>query len=120
MGGGLPVAHRLISFRQLRWRIRPHIHLIACSPLRSGGEALIIGIVLLAVTWIARFHITLGERQNALFVALLTSMCWYTIRLRQGHRRWWKRATFEVGYGLLAALVVGGLIWLMGIKLLPG
>jgi signal transduction histidine kinase len=112
VGGGVPVAHRLITVKPVR--------LLAISPLRAWSEALGIGMALLALTWIARHHITVGDRQNALFVALLTTMSWYAIRLRQVRGSWWQRAGFELGCGLLAALAAGGLIWMLGSELLAG
>jgi signal transduction histidine kinase len=95
------------------------VHLLASSPLHAWIEALAIGTVLMVVTWIARYDITAGERQNALFISLLTPMSWYAIRLRQGRGAWWKRIGFEV-VGLLSALSLGALVWVLGIKLLPG
>jgi signal transduction histidine kinase len=101
-------------------QLRRRIHWLNTSPLRAGGEAVIFGAGLLVITWIARHHITAGERQNALFIAVLTTVCWHAIRLRQGRGMWWQRISFEIGCGLLMALVAGALIEISGVNILAG
>ncbi|HEX3049181.1 MAG TPA: ATP-binding protein [Aggregatilineaceae bacterium] len=103
------MAHRL---RRLHW--------LTTAPLQAWIEGLIIGLILLVFTWIARHHITAGERQDSLFVALLTTISWYAIRLRKARGNIWQFIGFELGVGLFPAIVAGGLIWEVGTKLLPG
>lgn len=92
---------------------------MATPPLRAWIEGIVLGIILLVLTWITRNHITPGERQSSLFVAMLTTVCWYAIRLRTGRGALWQRIGFDVVYVLPAALTGGWLIWILGNELLP-
>lgn len=94
--------------------------LLICSPLRAGIEALGLGLSLLAITWLMRVDIPPGEQQNGLFIALLSAMSWYGIRLQRSTAPWTSRVIFEIAVGLFAALGIGGAIWWSGNALLTG
>ncbi|NLF77279.1 MAG: HAMP domain-containing protein [Chloroflexi bacterium] len=98
------------------WR---QIRLLSASPLRAWLEALALGIGLLLLVWLARNGITPGERQNGLFVALLSAMSWYAIRLRHSGGTWWLRIGIELGAGLVPAVLVGGAVLVSGLYLMP-
>ena len=112
MGCGLPMARRLIPAFSLP--------LLVCSPWRASVEALGLGFGLLATTWIMREQVSPGEQQNGLFIALLSAMSWYAIRLRRSKTPWLRRVVFEAGPGLIVAFCIGSLVWISGIALLPG
>ena len=105
------MARRLKVLRQVR--------LLAASPLRAWLEALALGIGLLLLVWLARHDITPGERQNGLFVALLSAMSWYAVRMRHGGGTWWLRIGFELAAGLVPAVLVGGAVLISGLYLMP-
>jgi len=95
------------------------VSLLSASPLRAWIEALALGWGLLALVWLARNDITPGERQNGLFLALLSAMSWYAIRLRRGGGAWWQRAGSELVGGLLLAVLAGGVVLGSGFYLMP-
>ena len=105
------MARRLKPWRQIR--------LLSASPLRAWLEALALGIGLLLLVWLARNGITPGERQNGLFVALLSAMSWYAIRLRHSGGTWWLRIGIEMGDGIVPAVLVGGAVLVSGLYLMP-
>jgi signal transduction histidine kinase len=105
------VARQLTSFRRLS--------LLTASPQRAWLEALALGMGLLALIWLARNDITPGERQNGLFIALLSAMSWYAIRLRRSGGVWWQRIGIELVAALLLAVLAGGVVLGSGLYLMP-
>ncbi len=95
------------------------ILLLSALPLRAWLEALALGLGLLILVWLARNDITPGERQNGLFIALLSAMSWYAVRLRRSGGAWWPRIRIELTFGLLLAALVGGVVLGSGLYLMP-
>ncbi|MBN1564074.1 MAG: HAMP domain-containing protein [Anaerolineae bacterium] len=93
---------------------------LVSTPTRAALEAGGLGFGLLAFTWLMRHDSSPGEQQNGLFIALLSTVSWYGIRLRRSRASWRRRVLFEIGIGFVIALGLGGLIWLSGATLLSG
>ena len=75
MGRGIPVAGRVKQFKA--WVNR---FLLGVSPPRAWLEMLLLGLLLLlGVRWVAS-SLSVGYRQNGVFIATLSGVTLYTLR----------------------------------------
>lgn len=108
MGRWIPFARQVIA------RARPEQWALRAGPLRAALEALGISSVMLVAFVAPAESLSPGDRQNGLFITMLTGMCWYAIRLRRAQGRRWRRITFELGMGLGAGVLFGRLLLALG------
>lgn len=116
MARQLNVARRLITMRRL---ITPRARLLVAPPGRAWIEALALGLALVALVWVARTGITTGERQNGVFIALLSAMSWYSIRLRRSSGAWQRRIGLEIAAGIVPAVTAGCVVLGVGLWAMP-
>jgi signal transduction histidine kinase len=87
-------------------------------PLRAWLEALGVGALLLAGVALVSTSISATNRQNGMFIAILTGVTLYALRLRQPQGRWQRQTLFEALVGCGLALVLGGVLLALGLWLI--
>ncbi|WP_119069930.1 sensor histidine kinase [Aggregatilinea lenta] len=108
MGRWLPAARRIIARLSFgNWTLR-------VSLPRALIEALAISTAMMAILLLTTTHFSLSDRQNGLFIVMLTGISWYAIRLRRARGRWWRQIIFELVGGLAVSLGMSVLILEIG------
>ncbi|HML21429.1 MAG TPA: ATP-binding protein [Aggregatilinea sp.] len=108
MGRWLPAARRIIARLSFgNWTLR-------VSLPRALIEALALSTAMMAILLLTTTHFSLSDRQNGLFIVMLTGISWYAIRLRRAQGRWWRQILFELIGGLAVSLGMGVLILEIG------
>jgi signal transduction histidine kinase len=85
---------------------------------RAVPECFVAAMVFMLVVLAYRPYLGHVERQNGIFVALLTGLSLYALRLRPGGGRWWRYLAYE-GLSFLAALILGVVLYVIGMLMLP-
>jgi signal transduction histidine kinase len=94
--------------------------LLNAAPWRAWLETLGLGAVLLLGVSLVAASITAGDRQNGMFIAILTGVTLYALRLRLPRGSWRRQLVFETVVGLGLALLLAGVLLALGLVLLPG
>ncbi|MBN1285059.1 MAG: HAMP domain-containing histidine kinase [Anaerolineae bacterium] len=85
--------------------------LFGARPLRAWFEAAGAGLLIWLVLILLQGNLTTGQQQNLAFIALLTGMTLYALRLRCEPVIWWHKVLFDLTIGFGAALLIGTLLF---------
>jgi signal transduction histidine kinase len=92
--------------------------LLNAPPWRAWLEMLGVGFALLLGVSLVAASITAGDRQNGMFIAILSGVTLYALRLRLPRGSWRRQILSETVVGLGLALVLAGLLLALGLGLL--
>jgi signal transduction histidine kinase len=83
------------------------------APVRAWLENLAVGLLLVLGVLLVASYVSDASQQNGMFIAVLSAVTLYALRMRLPHGVWWRQIVFEgiAGSAAVAAMVVILFVW---------